>query len=375
MAKSFFRKFAKRIFIVSNIFVALLFLLGCYSGYFNPKYFWFIGFFTLASFYLLILLIGFIFLWLFADKKLALISVLAIGLAWKPLGQLLPLRTTPPFTLVKHPSHLRVMTWNVEHFEILEYKKHPEKKQEMLNLINEYQPDIVCFQEMVAGDSPKAINPLSEFTSRLGMPYYHYAYNRKLDFDDNHHFGIIIMSRIPLLSKHTFSYEPNNYNSIFEFVDIVKNGDTFRIVNLHLQSMKFSSGNLSYIEKTTEKDITIKETRSVLSKLRTGFYRRKTQSEHLKKELNKSPFPLIVCGDFNDVPNSYAYTTIGKGLKNAFADKGTGIGRTFYSISPTLRIDNIFVDEKFTVEQYLRVKKKISDHFPIIADLYYNKPQ
>ena len=83
--------------------------------------------------------------------------------------------------------------------------------------------------------------------------------------------------------------------------------------------------------------------------------------------------PVIVCGDFNDVPNSYAYNTIGAGMKNAFAEKGTGIGRTFFGISPTLRIDNIFSDSRFNVEQYIRVKKKISDHFPIIADLYFKK--
>jgi len=70
-----------------------------------------------------------------------------------------------------------------------------------------------------------------------------------------------------------------------------------------------------------------------------------------------------VCGDFNDVPNSYAYNTIGKGLQNTFAEKGSGIGRTFSGISPTLRIDNIFASEPFTVLQYTRIPKKMSDHF------------
>ena len=60
-------------------------------------------------------------------------------------------------------------------------------------------------------------------------------------------------------------------------------------------------------------------------------------------------------------------------MKNAFDEKGTGIGRTFYGISPTLRIDNIFTDERFRIDQYVRIKKKLSDHFPIIADLYLNK--
>jgi len=99
--------------------------------------------------------------------------------------------------------------------------------------------------------------------------------------------------------------------------------------------------------------------------------KRYLQSSRVKAAVDKSPYPVIICGDFNDVPNSYAYNTIGKGLKNTFEQKGTGIGRTFYGISPTLRIDDIFVDKRFTVEQFLRIKKNLSDHFPIITDLYY----
>jgi endonuclease/exonuclease/phosphatase family metal-dependent hydrolase len=73
------------------------------------------------------------------------------------------------------------------------------------------------------------------------------------------------------------------------------------------------------------------------------------------------------------VPNSYAYRTIGYGMKDAFTEKGTGFGRTFSGISPTLRIDNIFVDKRFNVGQFTRIAKKLSDHFPIIADVEIRK--
>ncbi|MEX0635939.1 MAG: endonuclease/exonuclease/phosphatase family protein, partial [Ferruginibacter sp.] len=88
-----------------------------------------------------------------------------------------------------------------------------------------------------------------------------------------------------------------------------------------------------------------------------------------KEEMNKSPYPLIVCGDFNDVPNSFAYQHIGKGLQNGFAEAGNGIGRTYSHIAPTLRIDNIFADKRFAIHQFTRDGKRISDHFPIVADL------
>lgn len=375
MSTKTLRLVTKRIFLVTNIALALSFLLGCYGNWFDPSRFWFIGFFALASFYLFILLLGFVFFWLFTKPKFIFISITAILLAWGPLKNLFRLRLSADFSMSKRPADIRAMSWNVEHFDILEHKTHPEVKKEMINTINRYEPDVACFQEMVASDSIRsAINYIPDFMKRLGMKDYHYSYNRKLDFDNNHHFGIITFSRYPIINKQTVSYSPHDYNSIFQYIDIVKDMDTFRVFNIHLQSLKFSDNNLKYIDDPSLKDeADLEKSKNIISKFKTGFLKRHIQSDRIKKEIDKSPYPVIVCGDFNDVPNSYAYSRIGKGLKNAFAEKGTGIGRTFYGISPTLRIDNIFASETFNVEQYVRIKKKMSDHFPIIADLYYKK--
>ena len=116
-------------------------------------------------------------------------------------------------------------------------------------------------------------------------------------------------------------------------------------------------------------DTTIIESKNILSKMKTAFIKRGAQADYVREDEDKCNYPLIVCGDFNDVPNSYAYETIGKGLLNAFVEKGSGLGRTFYGISPTLRIDNVFVSKEFTVQQFTRVKQKLSDHFPLIVDV------
>lgn len=370
------RRFTKRFFIICNIIAAVLFLLGCYGYLFNPQKFWFIGLLTLVSFYLLLVLLLFIFFWLIAKPGYTFISIAAMLLAWGPLKHLVKIRISHSFEIKKADNTLRVMSWNVEHFKIAEHKTHPEKKLQMIGLINNYNPDIACFQEMVASDkNPSAINNLEGFMKELNMPYYYYSYNSKLDFDKDHRFGIIILSKFPLVNKMTVSYNPNDYNSIFQYADVVKGVDTFRVYNTHLQSLRFSNDDLQYLDDPKiDDEKNFRESKSVLSKLKNGFLRRKEQSDHIRKEVMQSPYPVIVCGDFNDVPNSYAYKTIGKGLKNAFAEKGAGIGRTYSHMSPTLRIDNIFTDQRFLIEQYVRVNRKISDHYPVIADLYYNKP-
>ena len=367
----FFRRFTKGFFIICNVVIAIFFLLGCYASYFNVTTFWFFGLLTLASLYFFLLLILFIVFWLFANFKYILISLITFALAWKPLAQIIKFKQGEDFKVAKLPNSIRVMSWNVEHFDILEHKTHPERKQEMLDLINKYSPDVACFQEMVGGDlDSTAINFVPRIAKQLKYQYYYYSYDKRDDFDSKHHYGIITFSRFPIIQKYTYSPPELNYNSIFQSTDIAANNDTFRVFNIHLQSLKFSDISRQYIDDPTLKGrVDIEKSKNIISKFKTGFAKRKLQSETVKKSMNESPYKVILCGDFNDVPNSYAYNTIGKGLKNAYAEKGSGIGRTFSSISPTLRIDNIFIDDKLIVEQFVRIKKKLSDHFPIIADI------
>ena len=376
MPKNIFRRLTKHFFITVNIIAAILFLLGSYGYLLSPKYFWPVGLLTLTAFYFLLILVAFIFFWLIIKPRRALISVITLLLAFKPISNIIALRLSNSFTQAKPQNALRIMTWNVAQFNVMEDKLHPTVKKDMIDLINYYQPDIACFQEMVAEDSTiKDHGHVDEFLEKLKFSNYFYSYNSKEDFWGYAHFGILIFSKYPIIKKQTVSFYPNDYNSIFQYVDIVKGADTIRVFNIHLQSLRFSKANLKYIDKPTVEDekTALKESRNIIGKFKKGFLKRQVQADRIRAEIEKSPYPVIVTGDFNDVPNSYAYHTIGKGMHNAFVKKGTGLGRTFSGISPVLRIDNIFVDKKMDVLQFQLIKKKLSDHFPIIADVQMGK--
>jgi endonuclease/exonuclease/phosphatase family metal-dependent hydrolase len=163
---------------------------------------------------------------------------------------------------------LRVMSWNVAQFDVMKHKQQPDTYREMLNLVNEYKPDIACFQEMVGGDTLADLNTpyykkysfysIFEFAHRLSMPDYFYTYNYKENFLNQQHFGVIIFSRYPIINKQKVSQYPHDYNSTFQYVDIVKDTDTVRVFNIHLQSLRFTPTNLKYIENPsikTEVDI------------------------------------------------------------------------------------------------------------------------
>ena len=370
-----FRKFTKNSLVVINVLLAVALVIGCNAKYFNPNTFWFVGFITIAAPYLFIFVFAFIFFWLFAKKKFALISILTILMLWKPLGHVFKFRMNTAFETTKQAAAVRVMSWNVEQFQILEHKKNPALKQDMFNLINDYDPDIACFQEMVASNAyPKAINYIPDMVNALKLKNYYYSYNELDNFDDNHHFGRIIFSKYPIINRKTINFSNRSYENCFQYVDVIKETDTLRVFNVHLQSLRFSSENKEYIDDATQpKKIDFDKSKSVFSKLKSAFLKRKIQADAIHAEIEKSEFPVIVCGDFNDVPNGYAYSTIGDNLQNAFAKKGSGVSRTFTDISPTLRIDNIFADKQFEISQYTRVKDKISDHYPIVSDMILGK--
>jgi endonuclease/exonuclease/phosphatase family metal-dependent hydrolase len=370
MSKPFLQRVTQKFFILSNIIVALIFLAGANARYFNPGTWWFIGFITLSLPYILLVLLIFPVYWIIVRSYWALITIIMMVFAWKNIQNIIPLNLPSKFIIEKDSNSLRIMSWNVEQFEILHHKDHPELKQQMLNLINRYQPDIMCFQEMVAGSERKAINNIPDFKDKLKFINYYYSFDERLDFDANHHFGIMIFSKYRVINGKTIFHSPHDYNTTFQYVDVLVKRDTIRVFNIHLQSVKFSKENRQYIDQpAANTDTSISESKNILSKIKSGFIKRGMQAGYIREELVKSPYPVIVCGDFNDVPDSYAYETIGNGLQNAFVKKGSGLGRTFSGISPTLRIDNIFAGKQFTIQQFTRVKQKLSDHFPLIADL------
>ena len=385
MPKNLFRRLSKKFFVIANVLTALFFLMGCYSKFFFSAKLWPVGLFSLAAFYLLIVLVLFIVFWLFAKPLLSFISLATIVVAYKPVSNIIPFRvSSPSFALAGSTHDLRVMSWNVAQFDILFNKQRPDIRDDMIALVNEYKPDIACFQEMVAGDTLINLNTpyykkysffsVFEYAAKLHFPDYYFSYNFKEDFLNHQHFGLMIYSRYPIINRQTVSNEPHDYNSNFEYVDIVKGADTIRVFNIHLQSLKFTPGNLAYIDNPSlETKQDIQRSKSLINKFKTGFLKRQVQADRIKEEIDKSPYPVIVCGDFNDVPNSYAYEKIGDGLQNAFVEKGCGLGRTFTDIAPTLRIDNIFMSKAFSVNQYTRINKKLSDHFPIVADIVIGK--
>ena len=102
--------------------------------------------------------------------------------------------------------------------------------------------------------------------------------------------------------------------------------------------------------------------------MKSSYINRANESKKIKEHINSSPFPVIVCGDFNDTPISYTYSTLKENLSDAFKESGIGIGNSYVGI-PSLRIDYILHDKKFNSYNYKKNKYELSDHFPISCSI------
>ena len=108
---------------------------------------------------------------------------------------------------------------------------------------------------------------------------------------------------------------------------------------------------------------------SLVKKLKYALGLRGYQADTVRKQLDASPYPLVICGDFNDVPNSYSYFHIRGDLQDAFIAKCFGIGRSYKQISPTLRIDYILPSRDFLIIQSMKLSSPYSDHNAMLTDL------
>lgn len=367
MAKSLFRRVFKKTLITLNVIISVLFLVACLSPYVNPARWWLNGFTGLIVPYLLLALIFFIIFWLFARPRLALLPLLTMAVGYQQINAVFAWHPGSQFTKKRTESMLRIVDWNVQSFNGLTNNKDSKKyvPHDLSNSITKLEPDVICLQEF---NTASGADNIALFKEQYWYHYFSKDYQRSTG---SYQSGCIIFSKFPIIDSGRIAY-PVAESLIY--VDIVKNGDTIRVYTTHLQSFKFKKEDYSDLEKIKgQDDEGLAASKSILRKMKLAFSRRGIQANMVKEALDKSPHPSVICGDFNDVPNSYAYFHIKGNREDVFLKKGFGIGRTFNALAPTLRIDYILPTKQFEVKQFDMVDEGLSDHIMLVTDLLLKK--
>lgn len=353
--------------VILNVMIAVLFLIACLAPYVNPTNWWITGFAGLAVPYLILVLIFFIIFWLTVKPARVWISFVTLAIGWQQLTVVFAWHPGAGFTKRKPENSLRIIDWNIQSFNGMSNNKEIRKliPNELAASIQKHEPDVICMQEF--NTAPNADN-ISLFTKHYPYHYFSADYRRSAT---GYLSGCIIFSKYPMIDSGKINY-PVAESLIY--ADILKGFDTIRIYTTHLQSFKFKKEDYNDIEKIREQeDEKFAASKSLIRKMTLAFGRRGIQADMVRNEIDKSPYPTIICGDFNDVPNSYAYFRIKGGRQDAFLKKGFAIGRSFISLAPTLRIDYILADRKFEVKQFDMIDEDLSDHIMLVSDILLKK--
>ncbi len=365
MGKRGGRRWIRLLLDILCVISALSLLLAYFAPYTHPESFSIIPVFGLAYPVIVLVFIGAMIVQFFFRKWFA-IGMLVLLLS----GMGLHFRT---FTLgngdepPKNAASLKVMSYNVHLFDF--YNDDPQLAQKsrlkILKFLKKESPDIVCFQEFYHQDKPTNFVTKDTILPLLGFKDYQERYTHVERGRRN--YGIALFSKYPIIEKGEVRFDASlksfNY-SIYS--DIVFKKDTIRVYNVHLQSISLDNEERAALANEDSKTGFF----DAMGKVIEAFPERAKQANRLIKHIKESPYPVVVCGDFNDTPLSYTYQRFHNHLTDAYRNCRIGIGKTYAGEIPAGRIDYIFHSESLGSHQFKIQEEALSDHYAISCKVF-----
>lgn len=262
-------------------------------------------------------------------------------------------------------TQVKVMSYNVRLFDLYNWAENRQTRNEIFKLLVRENAGIYCFQEFYVREDG-AFNTRDTLKSLLKIQHVHEGYTHYIP-NGKQSFGLATFSVYPIVKKEMIHFK-NDDNNCMIVSDIKINEDTIRVINAHLASIRFQKADYEYMgdEKSGKQwyKFEVPEQR-ILTRLKNAFVKRVEQVTKLNEIVSQSTYPVIVCGDFNDTPISYAYRIATQNLKDAFVESGNGIGNTYIGKFPSFRIDYILHSESLHSYAFQTLPEVLSDHHPI----------
>ncbi len=332
-------------------FVAMMLLL--FTPIINPARSWIfpiVGLFTPAIFIFAVLLALY---WVIRWRwPYALMLIIPVIIALPRMSLYAQLQTSKEYETKATRGEFTVMSFNAKHFTNFEGKAVAELAKEY---IEEQKPDIIAFQEY----EEKRFKSAEQALERYNVA--------KVD-------NQAIWSRYKILDSSEQLIIKDSLESAGSafWADIIISSDTIRLYNIHLHSTSITSSDNDYISSMEFLGDSLRDDRFIdmLRRFKETSQWRAKQAERVAQSIEESPYRVIVCGDFNDTPNSYAYHTLARGLNDTFAERGIGYAHTYRGFMNLLRIDYLLTEPSIEVKSYsVGYDYLHSDHYPVISKL------
>lgn len=248
-------------------------------------------------------------------------------------------------------SGIKIATYNVAMFG---RETSGFKAEDILSEMKRHNVDVLCMQEYndVSGD-------------RKNSESYRSYFNFMAKGEDD----MVIYSRFPITESKNMHFEYTNNSAMWVTIEV--NGKELRIFNVHLETTGFNrtmrqAGRMAAYGVQPESNALLK---AIYGNYMLGLVIRSGQARLVAQEIHNSDAPVIVCGDFNDVPYSYVYNTMKGYLVDGFRECGKSWWMSTYRGNKFFRIDYIFHDKSLKGETYYTDNISYSDHLPVFMKL------
>lgn len=274
-----------------------------------------------------------------------------------------PVRTYFPINMGGEPPAgcIKVVSYNVCAFG--GNYKYDDAVDTVADYLKRLDADIVCLQEDMGGKGGNGFEKMKEL----------YPYNDTVHVSTSPLVinAVGIHTRYPIIRKERIDYDSSTNGSVAYFLQV--GTDTVLVINNHLESTHLSDDMRQRYKEVLKGEMEQEEAEaqmhSIFGKLSESMGKRGPQAEAVSHYVETySQYPIILCGDFNDTPISYARHTIARNLTDCFVSSGCGLGLSYNQKGFTFRIDNIMCSDHF--EPYgCRVDDEMdaSDHYPIFC--------
>lgn len=349
---------AYRLLFGANLLMSLLLFGAYFAIWVPPSQSYWISVLAIGYPFLFFINLLFVFFWIYKRKRYVYLSLVTLFLGWFHFLNFFAykgLSATIPTT-----NSLRVMSYNVHYFNVGS-KQTVKDQARILSNIEEQAIDVFCGQEF----STKTTKNNQQIEQQI---------KKRLPFQSKGGgSSLVIFSKFPLLKQGTIDF-PNSYNGAI-YADLKTPKGTIRVYCFHLQSIGLGSDEQELLDKENLSTLGQSNTQAtyqrINNKLKQAFLQREKQVQFIAQHISESPHPVIVCGDMNDTPSSYAYAKLSHNLQDAFRQKGFGFGSTYAGSLPLLRIDYIFTSPQASIERFEVLPYHVSDHYPIYARLTF----
>ncbi len=329
--------FWNKIIVFVNSILAILLLLSYLLPYISPETVPIFTIISLAVPVLLALNIFFIIYWIIKLKKYFTISLISIILGIGYISNIYKFSEKKIFL----NDDLKVMSYNVRLFNHYNWSTDSTIVKKISSFIAEKEPDVLSIQEYYDAES-------------LQLKYPYQFIKTKSNFNK---FGLAIFSKFKIINSGSLDLKESANNIIY--TDILKDKDTIRVYNIHLESLKMNTSQENFGTKNSDK---------LLEQMEASFQKQAKQVELFLQHEKKWDGKKILCGDFNNTAFSWVYRELSNEKQDAFKEAGKGLGKTFNYWYP-LRIDFILTDANFDINNFKTFDIPYSDHYPILARL------